>query len=61
MTANVVSMTAEQAHAELTQLLREADLTAEELRDRADNYLLIPEQHTISRRVEALLWLIADK
>lgn len=59
-TATVETLTREEALRQKSDLLRSLGMTIEELRDRAEDYLLTVEQTARWRRVEELTWLLAE-
>ncbi len=59
-TATVETLSREAASRQREELLHDLNMTLDELRDRADSYLLTADQTVTWRRIEDLTWLLGE-
>ncbi len=59
-TATVETLTREEASRLRDELLKTLAMPLEELRERADSYLLTADQTAVWRRIEDLTWLLGE-
>ncbi|WP_157073261.1 hypothetical protein [Kribbia dieselivorans] len=59
-TATIEKMSREDALRQRDALLEQSGATLDELRERAEDYLLTAEEATLLRRIEGLTWLLGE-